>query len=196
MPRKDRGKVKAPQRQSRVNRLPAGGKIASTPAAVPALVPQLTDAQRAFALAYTTNGFNATQAYLKAHPNASYQTARVEGSRCLALPAVRAFVDDFLQPYQMSADEALSRLAWDARADIRLLFNREGKLLEPHEWPDEIVNSVRSIEEGPYGWKIRLNDSQAARRSILEVHGKLKNPNAGDAMRDLAAILAEKWKAD
>jgi len=194
MPRKPRPKQPAPKRQSRRAIVPAGGKITKAGATAPAPIPQPTDAQLAFALEYVSNGFNATQAYAKAHPLASKQTARVEGSRTLAIPAVRAFVDDFLQPYQMSADEALSRLAWDARADVRLLFDAKGKLLEPHEWPDEIINSVRSIEEGPYGWKIRLNDSQAARRTILEVHGKLKNPNAGDAMRDLAEILAEKWK--
>jgi phage terminase small subunit len=166
------------------------------PSAPPAagLIPPPTDAQLAFVLEYLRNGFNATRAYMSTHPNAGKGTANVEGSRILSNPSVRATIDDYLQPYQMSADEALARLAWDARADVRQLYDANGVLLPVHQWPDTIINSVRSIEEGPYGWKIRLNDSQAARRTILEVHGRLRNPNAGDALRDLAEILAEKWK--
>jgi hypothetical protein len=156
--------------------------------------PQLTDVDKAFCLEYLRNGFNASAAYRFTHPNASKETSWVDGSRVLGKPPVRSFIDAALAPYQMSADEALTRLALDARVDIRKLYDSNGKLLDVHLWPDDVVNSVRSVQDGPYGTKITLNDSQAARRTILEIHGKLRNPNAGDALRDLAEILAEKWK--
>lgn len=192
---KARRKRPTPRTAEKRAQVPTGRSPATLPATVPGPLPALSDAQRAFALAYISNGFNATRAYETAHPGVTNATARTEGSRYLAKPSVRAFVDDWLQPYQMSADEALTRLAWDARVDFRLAF-KDGKLLPFEQWPDELINSVKSVEyDGPGTLaKVRLNDSQAARRTILEVHGKLKNPNAGDAMRDLAEILAEKWK--
>lgn len=156
--------------------------------------PTLSDVDRAFALAYLSNGFNAAAAYRKTHPDCSVETSWVNSSRVLAKAQVRAFVDEALAPHQMTADEAMTRLALDARADVRRLFDATGKMLPIHEWPDEIVNSVRSVEEGPYGLRVRMNDSLSARRTILEIHGKLKNPNASEALRDIAEILAEKWK--
>ena len=50
----------------------------------------LASAQHTFALAFLENGFNATRAYLVAHPKATYKTARMEGSRTLARPCIRA----------------------------------------------------------------------------------------------------------
>lgn len=176
----------------------AGGSLQTRPAIVPELVderaPTLSDADRAFALEYLANGFNASAAYRKAHPHVTTESSWVLASRVLGKVAVRAFVDEALAPYHMTADEAIARLAMDARADVRRLFDRNGKMLAIHDWPDEIVNSIRSVEEGPYGLRVRLNDSLSARRTILELHGKLKNPNASEALRDIAEILAEKWK--
>ena len=43
----------------------------------------LTPAQRTFALAYLENGFNATRAYMTAHPTVSREVGAVEGFRDL-----------------------------------------------------------------------------------------------------------------
>jgi hypothetical protein len=71
----------------------------------------LTPAQYTFALAYLENGFKAAAAYLEAHPGVTSATARVEGSRTLADPDVRAFVDWRLEqhwgPLQMRGEEAV-----------------------------------------------------------------------------------------
>ena len=87
----------------------------------------------------------------------------------------------------MQGDEALGRVACDARADIRLLFGEDNTLLPVHAWPANVAQSVKSIRPGAFGISITMNDSLTARRVILEVTGKLKNPLNGDG--DLAAIL-------
>ena len=47
----------------------------------------------------------------------------------------------------MSGDEVLApRVAMDAHSDVRLLFNQKGELLHPKDWPDQIVNSVESVD--------------------------------------------------
>lgn len=88
----------------------------------------------------------------------------------------------------MDGDEALARVALDARADMRDLYDDNGQLLKPHQWPDSIANSVKAYKPGPNGDTVVLNDSLAARRVILEQTGKLKNPLAG--MASLAKLLA------
>jgi phage terminase small subunit len=144
----------------------------------------LTPAQYQFALEYLSNGFNATAAYKAAHPNVTYATARMEGSRTLAKPCIRAVIEDRLrnrwERLHMSGDEALARVALDARADIRTLFDGDGKLLKPHEWPDEIANSVEAVdlERG----KVKLVSKVTARRTILEVTGKVKGEAGVDQL--------------
>jgi hypothetical protein len=77
----------------------------------------------------------------------------------------------------------------DARADIRELFDDEGRLLPMSRSPDSIAVSVKAIHPGPFGTRIVRNDKLAARRMILEHIGKLKNP-LRQAAGDLARILA------
>ena len=66
-----------------------------------------------------------------------------------------------------TGDEALARVAGDARSDIRMLFNAKGALLNPHEWPDEIAHSVEAVDLT--SGKVKLASKSNARRTILEV---------------------------
>ena len=146
----------------------------------------LTPAQYQFTLEYVANGFNATAAYRAAHPNVTYATARMEGSRTLAKPCIRAVIERRLRNHweglHMSGDEALARVALDARADIRMLFDAAGKLLKPDEWPDEIANSVEVVEfeRG----KVKLVSKATARRIILEVTGKVSGESSVDQLAE------------
>lgn len=155
---------------------------------------ELLDTQHVFALEYLANGFNGTQAYLKAHPTCQGTTARTEASRTLANPNVARFIrsrqDDTWDALAMSGAESLARIARDARADIRTLYGDDGKLLAVNHWPDEIATSVRSVQDGPYGLKVTLVDGLAARRLVLEQTGKLKTT------ADSIDALAEALKAD
>ena len=75
----------------------------------------------------------------------------------------------------------------DARADIRMLFDEHGCLLKPHEWPDEIANSIEAVDLKT--GKVKLASKLTARRIILEQTGKLKAPSilAFDHARYLGA---------
>jgi phage terminase small subunit len=148
-------------------------------------------------LNYLVNGFNATAAYAAAYPKATRRTARQEGYRFLTFPDVRRFIWSRLEQAwkdrQMSGDEALGRVAMDARADMRMLFDAKGEALLPHEWPDDITNSVESFERSPNGHvKFKLASKSAARRTILEQTGKLKSPLEGGMAALARAIRGDR----
>lgn len=88
----------------------------------------------------------------------------------------------------MSGDEALARVALDARSDPRHLFNVDGEMLEPADWPDELANSIESVEltkDGAY--KVRFASKVQSRRTLLEQTGKLKT--AADGFDALAEAI-------
>jgi phage terminase small subunit len=157
----------------------------------------LTPSIYEFALIWLANGYNGAAAYKASHPDCqSEAAARAGGARLLANANVRAYLRTQLESrwaeHEMSADEAAARVAMDARSDPRLLFNAKGELLPPHEWPDEIANSIESVDMTT--GKVKLVSKLGARRLMLELTGKLRDP--GDGLRDLAQILADKWKGD
>lgn len=151
-------------------------------------VEQLTMAQREFCLHYLANGYKAGPAYRASHPTCkSANAVWVNGHRMLRNAKVVAFISITLvagwKRLQMDADEALARLSMDARADIRLLFGRDGKLLPPHTWPDSIAGSVKSfqIRKNGYG-SVVLHDKLAALRLILQLHGRLNHTRRQSAL--------------
>lgn len=64
---------------------------------------------------------NATQSYLKAYPNATYNTARTEGCKLLAEPNMKAYIDEQMAKKQddriMKQDEILRTLTAIARGE-------------------------------------------------------------------------------
>ena len=64
---------------------------------------------------------NATQSYLKAYPNATYNTARTEGCKLLAEPNIKAYIDEQMAKKQddriMKQDEILRTLTSIARGE-------------------------------------------------------------------------------
>jgi hypothetical protein len=146
----------------------------------------LNPCQLAFCLNYIANGFNATAAYKAAYPGATLRSARELGHRLLTKVDIRAFIaaqiNKGLTGLQMTADEALARVAMAARADVRLLFDDYGQLLAPNLWPDEIAcaaEALRFTERG--GWPIRLASRLAGLRLILEQTGRLGSKNVARA---------------
>jgi phage terminase small subunit len=153
----------------------------------------LTEAQYTFALQYLENGFNATQAYKKAHPDAVLTTCATEGWRTLRIPKVAAFLrtksEIAWKELQMGGEEALARTALAVTFDVRTLFDDQGRLLPVSQWPDEAGVLIESIdmENG----KLKLPSRLAALRVILEQSGKLKSIAGG--LDELAeAIRADK----
>jgi hypothetical protein len=77
----------------------------------------------------------------------------------------------------MDGDEAFARVSLDARADITELFDEQGKIPPPKQWPAHLRNSDESFERKKDGsFKVNLASKTMARRTILEQTGKLKSP--------------------
>jgi hypothetical protein len=158
--------------------------------------PILNHSQLTFCLVYIANGFNATAAYKTAYPAASFRSARELGYRLLTKVDIKAFVAEQLaqrwKPLQMTADEALARIATAARADIRTLFDEAGRLLLPHLWPDDIATSIQALHldrKGKCG--VRLVDKLAALRLILECTNRFRS-DGGDSVNAIGnAIRAD-----
>jgi phage terminase small subunit len=184
---------------SRRREKPKPEKVAAPPELPHVAAGLQTAAQYEFCLAYLTNGYNATQAYLSAHPDVKNPTARVEGHRDLTKPNIQRYLASKLgnrwKAWDMEAEEASARLAQDARADLRLLFDEDGALLDPKDWPDELANSIESYEAEK--GKVKLVSKLHARRTILELTGKLKNPLAtlGESLDSLLAGIEKERQA-
>lgn len=132
-------------------------KKTAPPATVKPAADTLNNGMRTFAFEYLANGFNATQAYLKAHPAVSDNTAGVEGHRLLRKPKVRAFLNPLLEeawkPLQMGGEQALARvalLATEARkegvrlAALKVILEQTGKLSSIGGGLDALAEALRA----------------------------------------------------
>lgn len=77
---------------------------------------KLTAKQRAFINAYMTNGFNATQAAIKA--GYSEDSARVIGHENLTKPDIASEIQRLMREFSMPVEEVLARLTEHARGDL------------------------------------------------------------------------------
>lgn len=76
--------------------------------------------EQAFPTAYIQQGLNATRAYKQIKTGASYETARVEGSRILAKPAVQKRIQELLPDDSLEAgviiralqDKPVREISW------------------------------------------------------------------------------------
>jgi phage terminase small subunit len=151
--------------------------------------------EKAFATAYLSNGFNAKQAYRSVHAEATDSTCATEGFGYLNKPHVKAHISrcvtKVFEERAMSGAEALGRLAQDAKSDVRELFDERGQVLLPHQWPETIANSVERFELTKDGMRVTLVSKLQARRTILELTGKLKSP-----MAEELSVLARALRGD
>ena len=81
---------------------------------------KLSKSQKIFADEYLID-LNATQSYLKAYPEATYNTARTEGCKLLAEPNIKNYIDEQMAKKQddriMKQDEILRLLTAIARGE-------------------------------------------------------------------------------
>lgn len=156
-----------------------------------------TPAQYEFAITYLANGFNASAAARIAYPNQTASAAMSQGYENLRKPQIREWIlaqlEDRWKGVHMSGDEALARVSNDARADIRMLFDAAGKMLPPHQWPDEIADSVESVDL--VNSKVKLAGKANARRTILEVTGKVHGESSVDQLVEAMKATIEKNQA-
>ena len=128
----------------------------------------LNDRQNAFISEYL-QCWNATQAALKAGYSA--KTAYSIGSENLKKPEIRAAIEQRLTEMAMSANEALARLAEQARADMTDFVNEQGFIDLKKAQEHGKMHLIKKITNNDRGISIELHDSQSALVRILnEIH--------------------------
>lgn len=150
--------------------------------------PQLTTRQRAFVERYLANGFNATEA--ARHVGYAERSAASIGSENLRKPEIKAAIRHRMQAAAMDADEALARLADQARASMADFLSFEDVSVPSADGAPATLRRVWRLDLGKAeaagklhliaqyrktenGEIIRLHDPQAALINILRVHGLL-----------------------
>jgi phage terminase small subunit len=107
----------------------------------------LNDQQERFCQEYVVD-LNGTKAAARA--GYSEKGAHVEASRLLRNPKVTARLSELQaarsKRTQITSDMVLLELAKLANSDLRRLFNANGELLPPSEWPDDVALAVSSVE--------------------------------------------------
>jgi len=142
--------------------------------------------------AYFEENMNGTRAYMKGHPNSSYEAARSSASAILTKPNIRAEIKRRLDEKAMSAEEAIYRLGEIGRADLFpfVRFDDDGFVYFNFADPDAkrhlfLIKKIKSKRErrlegkgdDAEAWEgewveVELHDAHAAIRDILKLHGK------------------------
>ena len=111
------------------------------------MIRPLTPKQSAFVREYLVD-LNATQAAIRAGYSA--RNADKIGSELLGKTRVKAeiqvLMDKRAQKVEITSDRVLMEIGKLAFADIRKIFDDQGRLLPVHMLPDEISASVSSVE--------------------------------------------------
>ncbi len=143
----------------------------------------------AFIAAYFSENMNATRAYMKLHPNATYASARALASETLSKVNIRAEIKRRLTEKAMSAEEALFRLGEMARAELKPFIRIDDDGFTYFNFADPeaseylyLIKKMKTKRERRVGgddetWEgewveVELHDAQAALRDILKMHGK------------------------
>lgn len=128
----------------------------------------LSRKQRAFVDEYL-HDFNATQAAIRA--GYSEKTARSIGHENLTKPDIAAEIDKRVSERTMSANEALIRLAEQARAEYAQFITRTGEIDFAGLKIAGKMHLIKAIKETAHGQNIEFHDAQAALRMIAQAHG-------------------------
>lgn len=108
---------------------------------------ELTPQQELFCQEYVKD-LNGTQAAIRA--GYSEKGARTQASEFLTNPnicvKIKQLNDEKLNAVKVDAQTILSELLKIATSDIRKLFNENGGLLPPSEWPNDVAQAVSSIQ--------------------------------------------------
>ena len=112
---------------------------------------KLTLKQKMFCKEYIID-FNATQASIRA--GYSVKTAQMIGSENLSKPMIQKRVAKLLKKrrkkYNLTAERVAEELGKLAFADSKDLYDENGRLLEPHELPDEVSATIASHKSSSY----------------------------------------------
>lgn len=114
-----------------------------------ALALPLTEKQQAFIKWYMVRR-NITRAYQEAFPEASYETARAEGSKLYRDPRIASRIKELLEQEAKRLEsraarvtESLAAMAFGNLADV---YDKEGNLIPPTELPRDVALALKKLK--------------------------------------------------
>lgn len=119
--------------------------------------------------------FNATEAYARAYPNASRETARRNGHELLTNTDIAEEIKSRIDECKMSADEVLVRMAEQGQAAYSQYFMPNGTVNLAQIIADGKGHLIKSIKETKYGTNVEFYDAHAARELLGKHHGLFKD---------------------
>lgn len=132
---------------------------------------------------------NATAAYLRANPQASYGTANGEGPDILSRDHVKAYLEIRWQKRGMSADEAIAHLVEMARGIPDEALNDDGTI-NPRKLKEfNLTGLVSGSSETAHGVSVKLYSRARALEKVLEIAGKIAPDSTRAALERLAAAI-------
>ena len=144
----------------------------------------MTAKQSRFVDAYLLSG-NATKAAIEA--GYSQKTARAIASEALRKPAVAAAIESGRMARRQLSEASSALLVAEltklAFADLRLIFDKKGKLKHPSQWPEEFKSAVEFTFEERYA------KGADGRRRLVKSTQKLRMPYKLKALNLLAKHL-------
>jgi phage terminase small subunit len=160
------------------------------------------DRHQMFVDAFIRNGRNATQAAIAA--GYSPRTARQQGARLLTDVSVCAGItkrsEKLAEKYELTTESVIAELSKIVHADPRKMFDADGCLLHPKNWPDELAGVIASVEVTEefsgrgesrelvgYTKKVKLWDKNSAIDKAMKHLGLFAEDNKqrGSALSDL-----------
>jgi len=154
----------------------------SAPNALPAVVgARLTEKQREFAV-NLVKGLSESDAYQAAFPDCrSPREAKNRGRKLARVPKVAEFCaairDKTLDLSDISVRQLNREIARIGFSDLRKLFDSNGEILPPEQWPDDVAAAVSSYKEevSPNGQRlkreVKMWDKPGALRLIADLKG-------------------------
>jgi phage terminase small subunit len=162
------GKKQAPNKQTTRK---------ATPARDTAGASTLPDKRALFIEHYLANGFNQTDAAIKA--GFSPASARTEAWRLMKNADIRAEIDRRLKEHHITAEEVLARMASHARGDMSDFLNDDGEIDLALARERGVLHRLKSVNrsydrEGRVQLRIELYDAQSALDKLGHATNALK----------------------
>lgn len=161
-------------------------------------IKKLTGLQAAFVIKYFELNFNGVRAAEAAGYKGDYNTLCVTAHRLLHTPKIKTAIEDRLAEYGMSANEAIARLAHQARGDIDDLLTEDGSIDLAKARAAGKTGLIKKMEIKRKVLKLEVDDLPAplalmlqdfdGKGQIIDEHVKLE---LYDAQAAILAIIKE-----
>jgi phage terminase small subunit len=150
-----------------------------------------------FVEAMIQNGGNQTQAAERAgyKPGKASEQAGMRLSKDVwVLKELASRRAELQKAAHLETERVLNELAPIVFSDLRKVFNPDGTLMAPHEWPADIAPAIASFEvietaPGIRTTKIKLLDKNAAIEKAMKHLGLYEKDNRQQGINPLAELL-------